>query len=111
MTALSFKEFYREMSLLQPAIRRIAPRQNPCDPLAPTLLSWRKCHLNATYYRAAMEAFRKANEAFERGPKPGTPEWSEWQRLLSAAVAANDEFVREVERQSANTSPLRQDKL
>jgi hypothetical protein len=62
-------------------------------------------------YLATMEAFRKAKEAFERGPKPGTPEWPEWQRLLSDAVKANDEYLRRVERQSPPTLPFRRSEL
>jgi hypothetical protein len=59
-------------------------------------------------YREAMEAFRKANEAFERGPKPGTLAWHEWQRLLTEAVAANNAYMQQAELQFANTLPFHQ---
>lgn len=42
--------------------------------------------------KAATEAFRKAREAFQTNPKPGTPEWDAWQKLFNEAVAANEAY-------------------
>ena len=42
--------------------------------------------------QSAVNAFRKASDAFRLNPQPGTPEWDTWQKLFHEAVAANDAY-------------------
>jgi hypothetical protein len=59
-------------------------------------------------YGAVMDAFRLAKETFERDPQPGTPEWDNWQRLLTQLFEANQAHAQAVKKQFTRTIPFRQ---
>jgi hypothetical protein len=49
-------------------------------------------------YEKAMKAFTAAGDLAKQKPEVGTPEWERWKRLCDEAIAANAEYMQELNR-------------
>jgi len=49
-------------------------------------------------YAKAMNAFEAAGELAKAKPQPGSSEWEQWKLLCDEAIAANAEYMEELER-------------
>lgn len=56
-------------------------------------------------YRDAVESYRKAQEVFDKDPRPGTPEWRQWQLLVITAEHATAKYLKHVEDQTPPDRP------